>query len=226
MEESDTRKLLCEITCCPEITKSWRGESNVCTKLVNAQPKNDFRVPEPWTGSLSTADILYIAINPGIRIGKSQVPKWGAKTSDIYNFFNYGLTTREGKWWTNLKNRTLELGNYSYAVTNVVHCKSCKVKFITRNIRHYCCDKYLDRIIKSSNAKLIVSIGKGRCGIERLYNIKPKENRLVYEKIGDKKRLFVYLRRQRDPTSFSLNYTPEQVKEIRRWLSKSECSEE
>jgi len=226
MAESDIRKLMCEITNCPEVMKSWRGESDICSKLVNAQPKNDFRVPEPWTGPLLYADILYVAINPSVRIGESQVPKWGVNPSDVYNFFSNGLTMREGKWWTKLKKYTHELGNYNYVVTNVAHCKSPKVKFVTKKIRNYCCDKYLNRIIKSSNAKLIVSIGKGRRGVERLYDIKPKENRLIYKKIGDKKRLFAYLHRQIDPTSFAFNYTPEETEEIRRWLYKSECPEE
>ncbi len=49
------------------------GKKSICSGVINSQGTssvNDFHVPEPWNGNLSSARILFVSINPGYSAGE------------------------------------------------------------------------------------------------------------------------------------------------------------
>ena len=66
MEYND---LLLSITRCPELALAQANTNHPCAGVVSEQSDNsdgEYQVPEPWTGHIETAPILFIGSNPGI----------------------------------------------------------------------------------------------------------------------------------------------------------------
>lgn len=68
-------------------------------------------------------------------------------------------------FWVNIRNRSIELMGadadpaHSYAMTEVVHCKSRKDNMGVKEARTVCADLYLERIISHSPASVLVVVG-------------------------------------------------------------------
>ena len=61
--------LLLSITRCPELGLAQANTDHPCAGVVSGQAGNsdsDYQVPEPWTGHIETAPILFISSIPGI----------------------------------------------------------------------------------------------------------------------------------------------------------------
>jgi len=77
--------LLHEITRCPNIQQWFASpqSSNPCAKIISVQHSrslNDHQVPEPWSGDLEHAPILFLSSNPSFDEEKG-VTLWLANTS-------------------------------------------------------------------------------------------------------------------------------------------------
>lgn len=58
--------LLLSIAHCSEIANARDNTSHPCASVVRSQTGEIYQVPEPWTGHIETAPILFIGSNPGI----------------------------------------------------------------------------------------------------------------------------------------------------------------
>lgn len=178
-------RLLHKIVNCENVKKYFDGwkNNNPCRKIIESQKdffdwkrvkKNEFRVPEPWSGHLSNVPILFISSNPSISENPNY-PVWKKRKqrNKIIEFFVNRFDeklTKDGKcykgvdFWLAVKELAgglipeIRPGKY-FALTEVVHCKSKKEKGVG-NARSICSKLYLRDIIKASNAKVIVSLGK------------------------------------------------------------------
>lgn len=167
---SKYKKLLLEIARCDEIEKVLRKDIP-CAKIIKSQSNYKtayFQVPEPWSGPLNKAPILFIGSNPSIS-KNSKCPTRNDNDKYIYDFFTKRLIDKNSnRYWCAVSGMVEELlpkkkiqqdKNKYYALTEVVHCKSKKEKGV-RKARSICSKLYLLDIIKASNAKVIVSLGK------------------------------------------------------------------
>ena len=195
----DIRKLFFEILYCP-ISKIKTGELNECYDIIHSQNnfKKEFQLPEPWSGDIERAKILFISSNPGITINEV-FPRYsveenvfleGWNDNNIFQFFKDRFVKNGGKIkikekegikfkrvlnWKKLLKRGEELvgGDLSFeniAITDVVHCKS-KNEIGLEACKNVCGSKFLNKVIGYSNAKLIVIVGnKAKDMINDLYN--------------------------------------------------------
>src|SRR5258708_7062718 len=148
--------LLQEITRCPLI-QTWftsPQSPNPCSKIIAMQHPShptsldQHQVPEPWSGDLKQAPLLFISSNPSID-EKEEYPLWSWQDQWIEDFFvnRYGGGRRQWiedsirslrhdgsrvpvRFWIEVRQRAKELfereviGGRDYALTEVVHCKS------------------------------------------------------------------------------------------------------
>jgi hypothetical protein len=148
--EKDAKKLLTDIACCSVARQlvDHPNPKHPCSKVVGIQKAKSwkaFQVPEPWSGHLLQAPILFLSSNPGISDWDAY-PK-GVGGFDLWEFFDCRF---EGRWskdctkalvagkksyktvayWANIRNRATELlgtkamCGKDYALSEMVHCKS------------------------------------------------------------------------------------------------------
>jgi hypothetical protein len=148
----------------------------------------DFQVPEPWAGHLDVAPLLFVSSNPSIS-GSEPYPPWSASSYERQLFFMerfgpgagqvkdgvytplqhpradgrlhgsrpvpfWNICKRNAAW---LFGRKVEPGT-DYAMTEVVHCKSRKEIGVAA-ARDHCADRWLDEVLTTSAARLVVILG-------------------------------------------------------------------
>lgn len=180
-------RLLKEIIYCENIQKVLNEKSEVsCKKIIDSQQCDlkDFQLPEPWNGDLKNCKILFISSNPSInRAEKYPLGNWNFEDiSDFFiNRFSYDRkwvknelyplqfdVTYSNDWvrfWGAVRNIARVLletkcpkPGKDYAITEIVHCKSV-AEIGVQDAMITCVDKYLDRIINLSNAKVLICLG-------------------------------------------------------------------
>jgi len=163
-----------------------------CNKIVDFQRANgsvnliDFQLPEPWSGDIINAPILFISSNPGFSdLELYPTLKWpdpmiadffmnrfkdrGIKYSWVYNSTILLKNGKRGKsvhYWTSVKNRATELlgrtaiPGADYCNTELVHCKSSG-EIGVRDALPECTNRFLDgsMVTGLSGAKIIIGIG-------------------------------------------------------------------
>lgn len=158
-----------------------------CHKIVHYQTHEGiipFQLPEPWSGDLKNAPILFISSNPSISaVELFPNAKWpDNKIKDFFTnrfldrgpinswvYQNKFKLLKDGrsssvKYWSSIRNRASELlgreavPGTDYCVTELVHCKS-KSEYGVKEAIHECANKFLTEIISLSNAKVIVLVG-------------------------------------------------------------------
>lgn len=177
-----------EITNCAHFCKLSKHEDNkdCCSEIVDFQKRKkiEIQLPEPFSGDLYNAPILFISSNPSL--SKEEIyptESWPKKM--IHDFFvnrfenrgeeaswvfNNRVLNKNGrdlksvKYWTSINKRAEEIlerkaiAGRDYCITEVVHCKSWNeigVEFA----KEQCKSLFLENLISSSNAKVIISIG-------------------------------------------------------------------
>lgn len=91
----DPKRLLLEIAGCP-VAKSHFENSNFrspCLDIVATQRAESwptFQVPEPWSGNLTTAPILFLSSNPSISETEAY-PRGDSTDQLLQNFFDRRL---------------------------------------------------------------------------------------------------------------------------------------
>ena len=83
-----SRDLLLAVTRCPELNRAT-SSSHPCHKIVSCQNNIDvFQLPEPWTGNLSSAPILFVSSNPSINKDEAYPTKSKSWSEDeVVDFF-------------------------------------------------------------------------------------------------------------------------------------------
>lgn len=174
----DAKLLLLDIVRC-DVARSHFSDSidaHPCSTIVAAQGVMSwasFQVPEPWSGNLLTAPILFLSSNPSIS-GTEEYPRSAWGNSELESFFNSRFNghwirndnsarnadgTYGGKvhYWSSIRNRASELLGRSaipgvdFALSEIVHCKS-KGDAGAELALKFCAGRYLLRLLSCSGA--------------------------------------------------------------------------
>jgi len=182
------KNIIRDIINCPQIGEYYKSTTNNCYEIIDFQKqkdRNNFQLPEPFSGNIDKAKILVISSNPSIDLKKfhERFPTCQWQENDIIEFFynrfqnniedgtkvlqEDGTYSRAVSFYAHLKKRINEIfalnnstaePGIDYCLTEIVHCKSQKEKGVGKAIN--CCSKYLDRIIQLSPAPLLLIVGK------------------------------------------------------------------
>lgn len=182
---ADASLLLSEIARCP-IAKRLCKHPKVgepCSTIVSTQEASSwdgFQVPEPWSGDLVKARILFLSSNPSINVAET-FPKGSWTDAELLDFFENrfaGHWIRDGKYprletgtygsavnyWSHIRGRASELLNdprpgVDFVLSEIVHCKSEKERGVEAALSH-CTERYLERLLSCSGASIIVLVGR------------------------------------------------------------------
>jgi hypothetical protein len=130
-----TDELLLEIARCPEAVRCLSGAEHPCRQIVLSQslPEEAFLVPEPWSGALETAPILFVSSNPSNGappnpelppvlppqprgLDEGSYPRMHWPDADVIELFNHRFSGGRREW---IKDGTRELradGSYGRPV--------------------------------------------------------------------------------------------------------------
>ncbi len=186
----DYGQLLVDIAHCPVASSIRCGKSNgghPCHVVVTTQRKESFQLPEPWSGRLDTAPIVFISSNPSINRSEAcPDDSWTlSRTTDFFHnrfspsapWVKDGLYVLQrdghsysGDWvrfWASARSRSCEIlgktkseikPGIDFALTEVVHCKSLKEEGV-KQAQDFCSKLYLGRILSVSSARILVVLG-------------------------------------------------------------------
>ena len=185
MSQVATRELLQQITGCPEVRACRAGDDgHPCVAIVGVQratPPDMVQLPEPWSGFLDHAPLLFISSNPSLSEDENYpTTSWTADLVETY--FNARFDpqkghvnhsqSRDGQWskhpvrfWSAAQARAREIWDrpvnpgVDYALTEVVHCKSRQERGVASALDH-CADLYLGRVVSASPALVLVVFGR------------------------------------------------------------------
>lgn len=118
--------LLHEITHCPRIQQWFDCPQcdNPCSKIISIQHSrhpdtlDQHQVPEPWSGDIEHAPILFLSSNPAIDENPSikereEFPLWSWPPKDIEDFFTHRYTGEHKQWIKNGIYYLQQNGSYS-----------------------------------------------------------------------------------------------------------------
>lgn len=244
--------LLAEITHCDLLESSKSGVPGPCSRIVSVQHQlalDDHQVPEPWTGKLNEARIVFISSNPSIDFDEPY-PTWSDNLESTDEFFTNRFGDRpgqirdgkyppvkDGSWgpavrfWSGVRQRAFEVlpnaePGVDYAMTEVVHCKS-RNEVGVREALSTCAERYMPRIINEApKAQLLVVFGvHAALAMAEVFNIElDSEKRSARMTQGGVQRTVVYLDH---PASggkskrFETALSPDDLQTIRRDLANS-----
>ena len=189
-------RLLLEIARCPNVVRFYEQGSvpNPCSEIISCQEKesvHDHQVPEPWSGRLATAPILFLSSNPSIS-QQEEYPRPGWSDHLMEDFFNNRFgggikpwvvdsrhlckggerSERKTRFWVEVQSRASELlgkratPGLDYAISEIVHCKSKRQRGVTECLDECSC-RYLDRLLGDSGARVVVILGAHAEGVIR-----------------------------------------------------------
>jgi len=217
------KSLLDEIANC-HYARQCLGDSaavNPCRKIVEYQNTlgiTKFHIPEPWSGQIEKAPILFLSSNPSISCDEVY-PNWDWSSTEVYDYFNNrfgggdknwiisgtrslqidGTYSRATPFWAAVRQRSIELlqrdviPGLDYALTEIVHCKSRKQMGVKQS-QEQCVQAYLRRILELAKARVIVVLGvPAKQAIQKEFEIPPEKLLSEPIEIGDHQRLFTFL---------------------------------
>jgi len=248
--------LLYDIISCPNIKHclDTNDENHPCAKIIANQKANNpdnFRVPEPWSGNLEDAPILFLCPSP-VYVENEEYPTYSWPDYIIGDFFinrfGGGLKlwvknqlrpllkdgTHRGEWvryWAEVRKRTIELlerreikAGIDYAIYPLIHCKTREVSGNNETLEE-CFNRYFLGMLDISNAKVIVCLGKDIGSKVRMALGIPKDiNPYGPFQIGKCKRYIVCLQHpnaRRVPHSLKKLILQEELLELRAFLKDS-----
>lgn len=220
--DSDSRRLLLEITHCPIVDVCYReSTAHVCSDVVREQspsPIVEFQVPEPWSGDLTSAPMLFLSSNPGIN-NVEEYPTRAWSDEEVVDFFAnrfgggkqawvrdglYGRRKDGGyakgwvRFWAAVRARASELLNrdaipgVDYALSEVVHCKSNKEAGV-QSASTECVPRWLGQVLEASGAGIIICLGQVSANAVRSILSIPSGGRISRTLIGGRRRTLLFL---------------------------------
>ena len=166
-------ELLLRITRCPELAKARLPGNHPCSTIVSIQTGSNPQVPEPWSGRIDTALLLFISSNPSISDDERFPTRdWDAQaTSDFFQKrfdpdagYVDARSYNKVRFWTSVRARAKELfqrevvPGCDFAITEVVHCKS-RGEAGVREALHLCSQRWLSSVLSQSSAPILILLG-------------------------------------------------------------------
>ena len=222
-----------------------------CSKIVAAQGARDwngFQVPEPWSGHLREAPILFFSSNPSISIREAYPKGAGDPKVSLQSFFDSrfdGYWIKQGKqalgadletygpivrYWSSIQNRAEELlgrkaiPGIDYALSEIVHCKSEREEGVKEALIT-CADRYMMKLLSCSGAVVLVLVGDkvlnhwNSLGLDGLPQV-PQVGGTALQEIAGRKRVVIYLSAPSGPKPklFAHWLTKPRIREIRHLI--------
>lgn len=192
-----------------------------CHKIVGLQTGGLYQLPEPWSGQINIARLLFISSNPSINELEEYPEKsWELdRTTDFFHnrftspagwvidrraLLRNGLRSAPVQFWRAARDRTAEIlqkgkdavkPGIDFALTEVVHCKSQKERGVAEAL-HFCSGRYLERVLSISAAKVLIVYGRfAKDAVHRRVGclMSPLPNGLSLVSIRDNPRILVFL---------------------------------
>ena len=211
LELTEVDKLLIEIARCDNFLYC---KNCACKKIIDSQKQTDKQLPEPWNGDIKNSKILFISSNPSINEDEIYpVASW--KDNDIIDFFHNrfsvsrdyvknflypkhknGYAKQWVRYWgfvRSISRKLLDKQNVipgvDYSLMEIVHCKSHN-EYGVNEALDVCAEKYLERTLKISKARVIVAVGnKSRDILSKKLNIEFEANSHIEQIVGGTERI-------------------------------------
>ncbi len=249
--------LLMDIARCPIVEAVFRGlpaAEHCCSAIIRSQRVDEldmFHVPEPWSGRLDTAPILFLSSNPSINRDE-QYPTWAWSDTGIDDFFVNRFGGGEKEWvknqlrplhtngehpysvrfWAAIRQRAAELlgpevrPGVDYVTAEVVHCKSAGEEGVWAAL-DFCADRYLKRLVAESAARVVVALGvPAAYACRRVFSLPTDLLLAGPQKIGERERLFAFLPHPnaRRARTFLSCLGPDVTEQLRQTLAPTSAS--
>lgn len=213
--------LLADITHCALLAECKGGGGGPCSTIVAVQDDvslQQHQVPEPWTGRLDLARIVFVGSNPSID-PLEDYPGWGDDPEAIREYFVERFDggpgqikdgryspSRDGGWggavrfWSSVRQRAFELlpdavPGLDYALTEVVHCKS-RGEIGVAEARSTCAERYFPSIVEqatSADVFVVFGVHAARAIADLFGIVLDSGQRLAEIEAGGGRRFVVYL---------------------------------
>lgn len=191
---SDATDLLLQIARCTIVERCLNGDtSHPCATIVRSQgvsSLDEFQAPEPWSGDLSVAPILFLSSNPSIgQATYDQYPRASWPDNATFEYFDYRFggsqhaTIAQGifhasqlgqkgvrpvPFWRSVRKCAAEIlekrpGQVEAGVDYALtEIVRCKSKHEigVAEATSTCVERYLDPTLAISSARLVVVLGK------------------------------------------------------------------
>ena len=130
---SEVQQLLGEISQCPVAREIRLGNSTsscACRQIVGVQTGADFQVPEPWSGQIDIAPLLFISSNPSIDEHEDYPYRsWeSSRTADFFSnrFARSSGWVKDGFIPARLMAPGAKIGYVSGRPLGAAHARSCR----------------------------------------------------------------------------------------------------
>lgn len=186
----DYQQLADKITHCQTVIDCTEGKPGPCATIVSVQGDrgslDNYHVPEPWSGHLDRAPLLFISSNPSISDDEC-FPTWDWPAERVRGHFfdrfdggagkvddgRYPLagvdepplhSVKKVAFWSETRCQARRLfgrepiPGTDYALTEVVHCKSRSNRG-TKEALSYCSSLYLTSIMELAAARVVIVLG-------------------------------------------------------------------
>lgn len=244
MQSPSTRQLLLDIARCPVFMRAV--DESACRPVLDVQSGTSVRqVPEPWSGDLEHAPILFISSNPSIERAE-RYPLASSSNDLVVDFFEHRFGGGQEPWtvnlhtlldsprthsarhvsfWASARARATELldrptePGKDFCLTEVVHCKSEGEQGVWA-AAEYCSDRYLRDVISASGAVVVVVLGGiAAFQVRRLFFPRDTSKLVGPLEVGGKTRRFAFLPHPnaRGPRTFAL-FDATEFAQLRRAL--------
>ena len=220
-----------------------------CGAIVGVQDRvslADHQVPEPWSGDILRARVLFVSSNPSISL-TAQFPMWSWPDEWITDYFANRFGGGRKQWildgkrplqsdgtyaatpsafWAKVRARAAEiLGSDArpgtdYALTEVVRCKSKREVGVAQAINE-CTGRYLRPTLDVAAAPLIVTLGeKSRLAVAARFGGPERQSAFGPVVIGGRQRVIVALGHPSSgqPQSFAACLGPATVRQLKAFV--------
>lgn len=162
--------LLTEVARCPNVASCFThpDHEHPCRRVIAAQqlPRSTYHLPEPWSGRIESAPILFVSSNPSFN-PRERFPTESWSDDEIETFFTtrFQHSDQTSHFWRVVRRIAEDIlgraprSGYDYALTEVVRCKSWKESGVVQALEE-CEGRYLARTLEVAAATLIVALGK------------------------------------------------------------------
>lgn len=200
-------ELLLEITRCPELAKAQVCVSHPCSAIAGCQVGEKYHVPEPWSGHIGAAPILFVSSNPSID-EREHYPTPGWTDARTIEFFQrrfdpdagYSYSAfRKVHFWASVRRRAGEILNRDaiqgkdFALTELVHCKSRGEHGVEKALAT-CSGRWLTPVMECASAGIVILLGRhARNTCARLWQLDSRKAVHFSVPVAGRKRAVVIL---------------------------------